>query len=446
MAGIINAAQLLFGGGKSSVSSVATDIDADFADFATPVPPAHAASGAPDAAQTATNPLSAFKSPMNFAGRPYTKWYRVWERATLADFYQEMFIIPCIIVIVLVNVFGTRVNRSRAGKWAEAHMALLESEYAVVGFGGRRTTEQGKAVQKQTAVEQLLKEKSKSEFITYCTGRQNVAWLDVKLNLYPRYNPLRWAFDVVLSFFFDTMPAPAERIEATAYCFDGKEKSLVPAQSQLGTFSGKDSSYDGFVWAIVHKDKMNQLRTDRYDLSLASTKDHPKLPIWTTVMSESAEVTEAMLTPELIKAVESAGENLEALIVSDQNIDAPKTLNDTIPRKRVSLSMHVDTSSSATNALFAAFLRLPDHLVNTAHFRPEALRKVRATREEEMRRIRKIDEVEKAAERREMSDKTKKEERDRKLSRMSADEQKKFLKKEKDLEQKRNQKKMTTRA
>ena len=41
-------------------------------------------------------------------------------------------------------------------------------------------------------------------------------------------------------------------------------------------------------------------------------------------MSESAEVTEALLTPDLVKAITDAGEDLESLIVSDQPIDAPQ--------------------------------------------------------------------------------------------------------------------------
>jgi hypothetical protein len=41
-------------------------------------------------------------------------------------------------------------------------------------------------------------------------------------------------------------------------------------------------------------------------------------------MSESAEITDALLTPELIKAVTEAGEDLEAMIITDQPIDAPK--------------------------------------------------------------------------------------------------------------------------
>ena len=85
-----------------------------------------------------------------------------------------------------------------------------------------------------------------------------------------------------------------------------------------------NSSFDGFVWAIVHKDMMKRLREDRYDLSLTSSKDHPKLPIWVTVMSENAEITETLLTPELIKAINDAGDNFEALVVTDQPMDQPK--------------------------------------------------------------------------------------------------------------------------
>lgn len=120
-------------------------------------------------------------------------------------------------------------------------------------------------------------------------------------------------------------------------------------------------------------------------------------------------------------------------------------LNDTIPQKRISLSMRLNSNPSTTS-LLAAFLRLPDHLVSTAHFRPEAMRKVRATREEETRKIKKIDEDEKAEERRTMSDKMKKEERDRKLASMKPEEQKKFLERERAKERDRGMRKKTMRA
>ena len=123
----------------------------------------------------------------------------------------------------------------------------------------------------------------------------------------------------------------------------------------------------------------------------------------------------------------------------------PPRLDDLIPRKRVHLSMRLNPKPASTS-LFAAFLRMPDHLVSTAHFRPEALRKVRATRDDEAKKLRKIDDEEKAEERRVQAEKLKKEERDRRLGKMNADEQKKFLQKEKEAEHRKMSKKRTTRA
>ncbi|KAK3634588.1 hypothetical protein LTR56_015168 [Elasticomyces elasticus] len=446
--------QQFFGAAKSSLSSVSTDIDADFADFATaasPVAPSHAASAA--AAATAATGFDT--AHLSSADRPYTKWYRIWERASLQDFYQELFILPVIVLIVLVNLWGSRANRQRAKQWAATHLPLLEGEFSSIGFSGRTNTRQGlkdgdtdssdlaKTLVGTTDVpDDMMREKSKDTYITYCTGRQNVAWVDIKLTLFPRYNPFKWFGEAIGSFFFDSIAMPVERMEATAYCFDGKEKAMV---SQTPGGGSKDSTYDGFVWAVVHKDKMRQLRDDRYDLSLTTTKDHPKLPAWATVMSESAEVTEALLTADMVKAITDAGEDLEALIVSDQPIDAPKKLNDTVPKKRVSLSMRLN-HSNPSSSLFATFIRLPDHLVSTAHFRPEAMRKIKATREEQMRKIRKVDEDEKSEERRLQSDKLKKEERDRKLGKLSDTEQKKFLEKEREKETRKSQKKQSVKG
>lgn len=41
-------------------------------------------------------------------------------------------------------------------------------------------------------------------------------------------------------------------------------------------------------------------------------------------MTESAEITDKLLTPELIKAIEQAGDDFEYLIVTDQPVDKPK--------------------------------------------------------------------------------------------------------------------------
>ena len=223
-----------------------------------------------------------------------------------------------------------------------AHAPILKNEFAVVGFAGRDSPlledveseglAKASASEKLTIPSELLKENTAQEYTTYATGRQNVAFVDVKITMFKRYNPFTLFLEYALSTFFDSIKAPEERMEATAYTFDGKEKELVAVPSQREQTNleertkGLQSSYNGCVWAVVNKDNMRRLREDRYDISLTVTKDHPKLPLWASVMSESAEVTDALLTPELIKLVEEAGDAaFEYLIITDQPIDKPRT-------------------------------------------------------------------------------------------------------------------------
>jgi hypothetical protein len=305
----------------------------DFADFA----------GAPDPSPT---PFSAIPTAAGFTGVgayptgasavPYTKWYNVHERYSLSDFKQEGVILGILLVIIAIHLYGTSSNRKKAKAWITAHAPTLKNEFALVGFGGRKPTAaedvEGESLAKTLASdslqlpEELYKEKSPQEFSTYATGRQNVAFLDVNLTLLKRYSPLSLIFEYGASLFFDSMPAPVEGMGAILYPFDGREALTVPGQLPGAHELRKDtkSSYDGFVWAIVNKETMKQLRDERYDVSITSTKDHPKLPNWATVMSESSEITESLLTPELIKAVESAGELLDHIIITDQPLDQPQ--------------------------------------------------------------------------------------------------------------------------
>ena len=243
-----------------------------------------------------------------------------------------MYILPFILVVIFVHIWGTRANRRKSRAWITAHAPVLQQEFALIGYGRRKAPNPDdvssmgltKAMANDELVvpETLLREKAANEYTTYATGRQNVAFVDFKLSLVKRYNPLTRFGEAMFGMLFESLPAPEERMEAICYVFDGQENQLVP---RLGDRKATpNSTYDGFVWAIVHKDLMKQLRDDRYDLSLTTTKDHPKLPDWATIMSESAEVTETLLTPELVKAVKEAGEAMEALIVSDQPMDQPK--------------------------------------------------------------------------------------------------------------------------
>ncbi|KAI1477342.1 DUF1682-domain-containing protein [Daldinia eschscholtzii] len=422
-------------GGSKSTATPVPSADSDFADFA------DAPSPAPVPFETV--PGGAGLGGPAPTGRPYTKWYNIHERHSLSDFKAEGIILVVIAVIFTLHFIGTKLNRAKARAWIKAHAPILTSEFALVGFGG---------VPQQSSQdpEKLLKAKSLFEYASYATGRQNVAFMDVKLTLKKRFNPVMTALETVLSFFFDSFAAPEDAVEAVVYPFDGKEAQIVPGLPGAAELRTKDSksSFDGFVWAIVNKDGMKKLREDRYDLSITFTKDNAKLPIWTTVMSESAEITQTLLTDELASVIKQAGDLFDYLIISDQPVDRPTKIDETIPRKRVYLRYRLPPSNNYDDLapLLAYFVRIPDQLASSAHFRPEILRKIRVVRDETIKQIQKAAEEEKAEERQAERDKARKAKRDAELNALDAKAQKKYLEKEREKELRKSSKKQTVRA
>ncbi|KAJ6032680.1 hypothetical protein N7540_003412 [Penicillium herquei] len=431
MAGVL---KNVFGGQPSGAAS-----DDDFADFVEAPNPS-------PASLVADSPTLAVAST-NGAAAPYTAWYRIWERTSPKDFMQEAMIMPFIVVLVLFHLWGTSKNRRKARDWAKSHVPALQKEFAVVGFDGIARTHEGDALTVELSnPEKSLKEKSAHEFSTYATGRQNVAFVDIALKMPKRYNPVTYLMELAFGFFLESWETPTDRYEAVMYGFDGKEKDLVPVFSKDTPLKVNNSTYDGFIWAVVHKSHMRKFRTDRYDASMTFSKDHPKLPQWVTVMSESAEITDTLLSKELIQAIEQAGNDFEFLIVTDQPIDKPTKIDETAPKKRIQLSVNLSSGNEATLPLFNQFLRFGDKLVAAAHFRGEVMRKVRSVRDEEIKKLRRVEDEEKAEERKLAAEKVKKDERERLLRGMTADEQRKYLDRESQKEQRRNQKRMTRRG
>lgn len=286
---------------------------ADFADFAaapdsSPSPVVVPAATAPDTLTPGSLPL------------PYTKWYRVWERTSPQDFVQEAMVLPIIFLILAFHIWGTRKNKGKAKAWAQAHFPVLQNEFAVVGYDGFDKRNSGEPIKPES----LLKEKSADEFLSYATGRQNAAFIDVSIKLLKRFNVVMFAMDTILGIFLESWSTQVDKFEAITYTFDGREKELVPAPAgDASSIKVGNSSYDGFIWAIVHKNHMRKFRQDRYDASMAFTKDNTKLPGWVTIMTESAEITDILLTTDLVEAIEQAGDALEYLIITDQPIDKP---------------------------------------------------------------------------------------------------------------------------
>lgn len=375
---------------------------------------------------------------------PWTAWYNVHERHSLSEFKAEGVILIIACFIVAFHIIGARANRNKAKRWMKANSPALLKEFAVVGFGGVPT------IDADVKTDALIKEKSLFEFATYATGRQNTAFMDVKLTLSKKFNPIVNGVETAMAFFSDSFAMPVDIVEAVTYPFDGKENQTVPSLPGAAETRSKDSksSFDGFVWAIVSKDVMAKARDERYDLSLTTTRDSPKLPNWLTVMTESAEISDLLLTQELIDAVVAAGNNFEYLIISDQPQDKPKTLEETAPRKRIFLKHRLPSNPEDTALLnlFSQYLRLPDFLAQNAHFRPEALRKVRATREAMVTQIKKSLDEAQSEERALEREKAKKAKRDAELQGLDAKAQKKYLDREREKELRKSQKKSTMRG
>jgi len=85
-------------------------------------------------------------------------------------------------------------------------------------------------------------------------------------------------------------------------------------------------------------------------------------------------------------------------------------------------------------------------LPKAGHFRPEVQRRLKATREAEISKVKKLDDEEKAEARKTSADKKKKEERDKLLKGMNADQQRKFLEKEREKERRKGEKRRTMKA
>ncbi|KAG9505542.1 hypothetical protein J7337_002514 [Fusarium musae] len=425
-----------FGGAKAPEPA---NPDPDFADFA------EAPNPAPEAATQDATAGSGGGAAAAATAVPYTKWYNVHERHSLSEFRLEGIILLISSFIFFLHMIGARRNRSRAKAWIRAHAPVLQKEYALVGFGGVPTLDS-----EDVNPDTLIREKSLFEFATYATGRQNTAFTDFKLTLTKKFNPIVNGFEHVASFFVETVDAPKDAIEVLTYPFDGKESLTVPSAPGASEIRAKDakSTYDGFVWGVVHKDVMRRVRDDRYDVSLTFTKDNPKLPAWLTVMSESAEITDTLLTPELIAAVQAAGDLFEYIIISDQPVDKPATLEETTPRKRLFLKYALPSNGNYDNLLplFSHFIQLPDVLVKVAHFRPEVSKKIRSTREHAISELKKTAESQRQEELLLEREKARKAKRDAELKGLDAKAQKRYLEKEREKEMRRSQKRQTQRA
>ncbi|KAK9236034.1 hypothetical protein V1525DRAFT_346976 [Lipomyces kononenkoae] len=339
---------------------------------------------------------------------------------------NEFWFFAIVVAFVAVHVGGNSWNKRKATKWMKSQADALRSQFFQVGFDETVTTTEPSQIPES----KYLKRVSPVDYVFYATGRLNISLLHGKISLLTRHNIIMLVFEYVFSFLLSTEP-PKDVVEFI----------VRPTDSDK-------SSYDGFVFAIVNKEIMKRVREESYDLSLTRTSDHPKLPVSCTVMSEAAEITETLFTPELLDAVKAAESVLQYLVISDLPVDRPKTVEEYVPKKRALLSVKIANTpeqEQATVQLVNAFLNTVDLAVAKAHWRPEVSRKLKATRDDEIRKLKKIADEEKAEELAKQRAKEKKEQK-QEIGKLTAEEQRKAQTKEREKEIRRQRTKQVRKA
>jgi len=351
------------------------------------------------------------------------RWRRLVFRP--AEFKTEGILFGVLLLYVLWYYLGKWENTNRAFKWVDAHTALYQSQFSVP-FKENEVVADGA-----------------SDLYAFATGRRGLYSLHTTFRLLPRHDLLQVAY-MFLRGLVDLEYAPRDEITLDF-------KMLYDVSS----------SPPGFVWGVVDKNELKQLRLERWDLA-SFTKTSDAIPVHPTlqIMTEYADINDMMLksgaAPSLLNALKEPDtlQYFRSLIVTDQPEKRPDTyeLKTPVPslltRSRhilLTLSLPPALRASSTLQLVRTTFELVDALgqyhgtvtlgnnhpaKGAATLLPETMRKLRATRKDWVELLEKERTKEMTAEEEEAKRVAKKKAEDEKVSKLSAAEQQKLLEKE----------------
>ncbi|KZT24476.1 DUF1682-domain-containing protein [Neolentinus lepideus HHB14362 ss-1] len=313
-----------------------------------------------------------------------------------AEFKIEAVAAAGVIAFLVLFWVGKDSNAKRANKWLDAHLPFLSTQFS-------KPTNEG------------LTQDGYSDFFNFSTGRRRVESLHTVFKLRPRHDPLQYVGQILWGL--------------TDLKYSPKDEILLDFELSNGP---------DFVWAVVAKNELENIRKERWDLTFTKTADNAALPASLTVMSEFADVTDKLLKPinnfSLVKALSDPDilPYFRSLSITDQPQTNPGSAS--YPHtKRVLLSLEAPPSSQAqaTLPLVSATFKLIDNLDKAvANLRPETKTKLRKVREDVEKELRLSEEKEKKEEAIESKQAAKKKAEEERLSKLSAAEQKKALERE----------------
>jgi len=190
---------------------------------------------------------------------------------------------------------------------------------------------------------------------------------------------------------------------------------------------------------------MKAARDENYYLSLTRTTDSAKLPPYLTFMSETNEITEAIFTSEFSDVIQDSENVLDFIAVTDQQIERPRSLEEISSHPRIVVSLKFPKSTKDQEAsvrIVNAAINLVDIIATRPAWRVEVAKKIRATRENETKKVQKVlDEMK--ADKLALKKVELKREQQKNIAKLSPAEQSKAEQKEREKEQKRLRKRQS---
>ncbi|KAG0150971.1 hypothetical protein CROQUDRAFT_632369 [Cronartium quercuum f. sp. fusiforme G11] len=332
-----------------------------------------------------------------------------------AQYIPDSFMLLLFVLYISLSYAGKRANKKIVANYWNTVLPRLTTEFAQVGVDRSKPYVRS----------------GPASFLAYATGRQACESLSLKFALRPRQDLAMTAYEFLRSSIDFNWTGNLDRLE-----WVWKMSPSKSSADKSNAFGAKDL----FVWALVEKSVMDDLRKERWDVrTFTEVKESSLLPSNLVIMSESGDLTDQMLkSTSLVERLKSNPDIVkwfDSLIISGTPGTEPpasQLLTISTPKTRT-ITLRLRLPPQSETAAHLALLDLAFTLLDSAHlftinvlaaqklakrrseWASQALSEVRreAEREREEERRRKLKEIQ-----------------DEKVGKMSASEQKKFDEKE----------------
>lgn len=333
-------------------------------------------------------------------------------RLKLYDWTLELIGVGLIVGLIALFTFGAQLNKSYVSSVVTAIKPVLDDNFYQVG----------------ASKDQLLVKDSPTLFTLFSTGRINFQHLTAQFKLAPRQNLFFYFLETVVSFFFESVPAPADSVQVV----------LKPSQ---------DNKIGNYIFAIVNKDGMNNAREENYYLSLTKTTESSTLPTEFVFMSESNELNNGLITEQLTAVLAKSSKFLKFLAITDLPAEKPVSEREAQSSPELILSLKLATSKEdleTIKELISQFIELGDRASNF-QLKADQQKKIHNVRVAEITKILKAIQAQKDEELKEQRLEAEREARRLKEKTLSPEAQDKLDKKQREKRERRAKNKQMKR-